>query len=97
DGVRRPPALIQEIAFASDTPYETRLDAPAPQGGDLLVPPEVARACRSGLGAVVERGTAARLRGAFVYSTGPPIWVGGKTGTGENRSDPLGRGTRTMC
>ncbi|HYJ32738.1 MAG TPA: transglycosylase domain-containing protein [Candidatus Binatia bacterium] len=96
DGVRRPPALIQEIAFASDTPYETRLDAPAPQGGDLLVPPEVARAARSVLGDVVERGTAARLRGAFVDSTGAPIWVGGKTGTGDNRFDTFGRGRRLL-
>jgi membrane peptidoglycan carboxypeptidase len=96
DGVRRPPALIQEISFASDTPYETRLDAPAPQGGDLLVPPEVARAARSVLGAVVERGTAARLNGAFVDSTGAPIWVGGKTGTGDNRFDTFGRGRRLI-
>jgi len=96
DGVRRPPALIQEISFASDTPYETTLDAPAPSGGDLLVPPEVARAARAVLGDVVERGTAARLRGAFVDSTGAPIWVGGKTGTGDNRFDTFGRGRRLL-
>jgi membrane peptidoglycan carboxypeptidase len=96
DGVRRPPALIQEIAFASGTPYETTLEAPAPSGGNLLLPPEVARAARSVLGDVVERGTAARLRGAFVDSTGAPIWVGGKTGTGDNRFDTFGRGRRLL-
>jgi len=96
DGVRRPPALIQEISFASDTPYETNLQAPAPSGGDLMVPPEVARAARGLLGDVVERGTAARLRGAFVDSTGAPIWIGGKTGTGDNRFDTFGRGRRLL-
>lgn len=96
DGVRRPPALIQEISFANDTPYQTTLEAPAPSGGNLLVPPEVARAARSVLGDVVERGTAARLRGAFVDSTGAPIWVGGKTGTGDNRFDTFGRGRRLL-
>lgn len=96
DGVRRPPALIREIAFASGTPYETTLQAPSPQPGDLMVPPEVARATRSVLGAVVERGTAARLRGAFVDSTGAPVWLGGKTGTGDNRFDTFGRGRRLL-
>lgn len=96
DGVRRPPALIQQIEFANATPYETTMDAAAPSGGDLLIPPEVARAARSVLGDVVERGTAARLKGAFVDSTGAPIWVGGKTGTGDNRFDTFGRGRRLI-
>jgi len=96
DGVRRPPALIQEISFAENTPYQTTMDAPQPAGGELLIRPEVARAARSVLGDVVQRGTAARLRGAFVDSTGAPIWLGGKTGTGDNRFDTFGRGRRLL-
>jgi hypothetical protein len=61
-----------------------------------VVPPVGARPARSVLGAVVERGTAARLHGAFVDSTGAPIWVGGKTGTGDNRFDTFGRGRRLI-
>ncbi|MGE5179443.1 MAG: transglycosylase domain-containing protein [Bacteroidota bacterium] len=96
DGVRRPPELIRQISFAEETPYETVMDAPYPRGGTLLVPPEVARAARQVLGGVVERGTAARLKGAFVDSTGAPIWVGGKTGTGDNRFETFGRGRRLI-
>jgi membrane peptidoglycan carboxypeptidase len=96
DGVRRPPALIQQISFAADTPYETTLEAPAPSSADLLMPPEVARATRAVLGEVVERGTAARLRGVFVDSTGAPIWLGGKTGTGDNRFEKFGRGRQLL-
>jgi membrane peptidoglycan carboxypeptidase len=96
DGVRRPPALIQQISFAAETPYETTLEAPAPSSADLLMPPEVARATRAVLGEVVERGTAARLRGVFVDSTGAPIWLGGKTGTGDNRFEKFGRGRQLL-
>lgn len=96
DGVRRPPALIQQISFAADTPYETTLEAPVPSSADLLMPPEVARATRAVLGEVVERGTAARLRGVFVDSTGAPIWLGGKTGTGDNRFEKFGRGRQLL-
>jgi membrane peptidoglycan carboxypeptidase len=96
DGVRRPPALIQQISFAEDTPYETTLEAPAPSSADLVMPPEVARATRAVLGEVVERGTAGRLRGVFVDSTGAPVWLGGKTGTGDNRFDTYGRGRQLL-
>jgi membrane peptidoglycan carboxypeptidase len=96
DGVRRPPALIQKVSFAGETPYETTMDAPGPAAGDLLIPPEVARATRAVLGEVVQRGTAGRLRGAFVDSTGAPVWLGGKTGTGDNRFETYGRGRRLI-
>jgi membrane peptidoglycan carboxypeptidase len=96
DGVRRPPALIQQISFADETPYETTLEAPAPASADLLMPPEVARATRGVLGEVVNRGTAGRLHGVFVDSTGAPVWLGGKTGTGDNRFETYGRGRRLL-
>ncbi|HLQ67144.1 MAG TPA: transglycosylase domain-containing protein [Candidatus Limnocylindrales bacterium] len=96
DGVRRPPMLIRQVSFADDTPYETTLDAPVPDAGKLLIPPEVAQAARGVLGEVVQRGTAARLRGVFVDSTGAPIWLGGKTGTGDNRFVTYGSGRRVL-
>jgi membrane peptidoglycan carboxypeptidase len=96
DGVRRQPMLIQQVSFADGTPYETTLDAPASGSGNLIIAPEVAQATREVLGAVVQRGTAARLRGAFVDSTGAPIWLGGKTGTGDNRFETYGSGRRVL-
>lgn len=45
---------------------------------------------------VVERGTAVRARGAFTDSTGTPLVMGGKTGTGDNRiRTTLRSGART--
>lgn len=96
DGVRRPPSMIQQVSFAESTPYQTTLEAPQPAPGTLVVPPEVARAARGVLGDVVQRGTAARLRGVFVDSTGAPVWVGGKTGTGDNRFETYGRGRQLL-
>jgi membrane peptidoglycan carboxypeptidase len=96
DGVRRPPTLIQQVSFGDGTPYQTTLDAPASGSGSLIIAPEVAMATRGVLGQVVQRGTAARLRGAFVDSTGAPIWLGGKTGTGDNRFETYGAGRRVL-
>ena len=45
----------------------------------------MARAVKGALEAVVERGTARGLRGAFARGNGARLAVGGKTGTGDNR------------
>ena len=47
------------------------------------------------MGVVVE-GTATRLRGAYPAANGTLLPVGGKTGTGDNRLDRLGRGGRLI-
>ena len=61
-----------------------------------MLEPAVARVTRRVLSDVVETGTAARLRGAFTDSTGAPVWLGGKTGTGDNRFQLHGRGRRLV-
>ncbi len=89
DGVRRPTLSIQELRFASDTPYHTVFQ-PAPGSGERMLPVPVARALRRVLAEVVESGTARRVAGAFQEPGGKPIVVGGKTGSGDNRFDTFG-------
>ena len=84
-GVRYPATRIESMTFGAGTPYETRL-VRAPSTGERVLRPEIARAIRPELIGIVEGGTAVRLKGAFKAPDGTPIPVGGKTGTGDNRS-----------
>jgi len=85
DGVRRPTSSIEALRFAPETPYHTVFQ-PAPGTGERVLPVPVARALRRALAEVVESGTARRVAGAFEEPGGKPIVVGGKTGSGDNRS-----------
>jgi hypothetical protein len=96
DGERRQTKLVERLRFGPGTPYETAFDAPATSPGETVLEPAVARVARRVLAEVVESGTAARLRGAFTDSTGQPVWIGGKTGTGDNRYERFGRGHRLI-
>jgi len=89
-GIKYPVARIDELHFASGTPYETLLRWNEFAGQQVLAP-EITSVVRSALIEVVERGTAQQIRGAFVRNNGTPISVGGKTGTGDNRHDTYGR------
>ncbi len=89
-GVRYPVVRIDELHFASGTPYETLLQRKESEGERVLAP-EIASVARSALIDVAEKGTAEQIRGAFVRSDGTPVAVGGKTGTGDNRYDVFGR------
>jgi len=40
---------------------------------------------------VVDAGTARRLAGSFTLADGSPLVMGGKTGTGDNRIETVGR------
>ncbi len=73
------------MTFGAGTPYETRL-ARVPSAGEQVLRREIAQLLRPELVGIVEGGTAVRLKGAFRYPDGTPIPVGGKTGTGDNRS-----------
>lgn len=84
DGVRLPVVRVDEVALATDTPYETVLER-TPAGGERVLAPEVAAVARDALVDVVERGTARRARGSLVDASGAPLRLGGKTGTGDNR------------
>ncbi|HEX2770391.1 MAG TPA: hypothetical protein VHN12_14030, partial [Geobacteraceae bacterium] len=89
-GVRYPVARIDELHFASGTPYETLLHRKEFEGQKVLSS-EIATVARSALIDVAEGGTAQQIRGAYVRSDGSPVAVGGKTGTGDNRHYVFGR------
>ncbi|MEI8081103.1 MAG: S16 family serine protease [Actinomycetes bacterium] len=84
-GVRYPSTRIESMTFGAGTPYETRL-ARSPSVGERVLRHEIAAAIRPELIGIVEGGPAVRLKGAFKGPDGTPIAVGGKTGTGDNRS-----------
>ncbi len=90
DGVRVPNLWLDRLAFAVDTPYETRL-AYSPGDGERVLPSEVAQVARAALARVVEGGSAQRLRGAFTRPDGTPLTMGGKTGTGDHRFETYGK------
>ncbi len=89
DGVRKPTIRMSRLRFASTTPYETTME-PISSEGTRVAPKAVARAILPVLAQVVEGGTAVRLAGAFKIG-GKPLVVGGKTGSGDNRFDAVGR------
>ncbi len=86
NGVKLPAVSIRKLSFAVGTPYET-VFVHKPMQGERLLPAELTQVVRRALQGVVERGTAARLRGAFKDARGNPIIMGGKTGTGDHRFD----------
>lgn len=91
DGVRQPMLRLTRLHFGEGTPYETEM-APRAGTGVQVMRPEVARALRGALAAVVDGGTARRLSGAFKDADGKKLVTGGKTGSGDNRFKTFGRG-----
>ena len=95
DGQRFPSVRVDSLHFASDTPYETKLERRVPEP-EQVVSLELSAVVRDVLHDVVERGTAVRARGAITAADGTPLPIGGKTGTGDNRVHSTGpNGTRT--
>jgi membrane peptidoglycan carboxypeptidase len=94
-GVRFPMLRVERLRFAAGTPYETVLE-PKQQSGQRVMEPEVARALQDVLSGVVENGTASRVAHVFAQQDGTPIMVGGKTGSGDNRHETVGRGGYRM-
>jgi membrane peptidoglycan carboxypeptidase len=90
DGVRRASMSLTQIHFAPGTPYETVLERRA-EKGEIVLPPEVARAARNAMAEVVAHGTARRLHGVFKDPDGKLITMGGKTGSGDNRVQSFNR------
>lgn len=95
DGVELPTVEIENLNFAADTPYETRM-ALNPSAPKRVFAPEVVRTARRALMSVVSEGTGARFRGAYVAPDGSPLIVGGKTGTGDNRFKSFTAGKRLV-
>lgn len=94
-GVRKPILRIQDLHFAAQTPYETRLQRKE-MAGEVVLAPEVADAVIDAARQVVASGTAKRVDGAFVRADGTVLPVGGKTGTGDQRYDVYGPGGRLL-
>ena len=84
DGLRYPVTRIQELRFASGTPFETLMRA-RPGLGKQVLSPVIAQKLRQELVGVVEHGTARRAFQSVVLPNGSLMEVGGKTGTGDNR------------
>ncbi len=90
DGIRLPVERIDYLHFAKGTPFETTF-ATIPTKGERILPSEVATALRGALGRVVDAGTARRIAGSFQLADGTLLKMGGKTGTGDNRLEKVGR------
>lgn len=95
DGVRYPVIRVEELHFADNTPFETRMER-IPSQGVRVLSPEVARVARAALVDVVESGTARRVRGAVTRPDGSVVPMGGKTGTGDNRYNVYSAGGRLV-
>lgn len=91
DGVRYPSLRVRQLHFGEGTPVET-IVRPAEGNGIRVLPSAVAAAVRKELVGVVENGTARRAYGALHLGDGRPLDIGGKTGTGDNRSEVYGPG-----
>ncbi|MEG3026329.1 MAG: penicillin-binding transpeptidase domain-containing protein, partial [Aeromonas sp.] len=89
-GIRAPTQRIEYLSFAKGTPFATVFE-PANVQGSRVMAPEVAQALRNALSKVVEGGTARRIAGAFALPNGTILPMGGKTGTGDNRLETVGR------
>jgi membrane peptidoglycan carboxypeptidase len=94
-GVRLPTTRIDELHFASATPYDTVFTY-APPAPRRVLAPEIAATVRDALMGVVGNGTAERLRNVYHDRAGNPVPVGGKTGTGDNRFEQFGRGGQVI-
>jgi len=89
DGIRRPTVRIDELRFAANTPFETRLQR-QPEAGERVMPVEVAQVTRRALLRVVNSGTARRIKDTYRDHDENTLAVGGKTGTGDHRSKQIG-------
>lgn len=94
-GMRHPSVLINRLHFAENTPYETVFTL-ADTTSRRLLPPEVCQVAREALFDIVENGTAVRGRRAFPAPGGGWLPLGGKTGTGDQRFETIGRGGQVL-
>lgn len=96
DGVRYPLVRLDELHFASETPYDVTLQRTATSPGERVLKPEVAQALKGAMSMVVSSGTARRVHEAFRRSDGAAYVIGGKTGTGDHRHETYGPGGQVI-
>jgi hypothetical protein len=94
-GVRKPDLRATRLHFAEGTPYETVME-PVPAQGEQVLSPAVSKAMLPVMAQVVEGGTAVRLNKAITDGK-QPLTVGGKTGSGDNRYNAVGRGGQVIA
>jgi membrane peptidoglycan carboxypeptidase len=94
-GLKQPTTDIERVHFAAGTPYDTEMGY-RPKAAERVMSPAVAATLRRALAGVVEKGTATRLRGAYVRPDGARLPIGGKTGTGDNRFETFAPGHRLI-
>jgi membrane peptidoglycan carboxypeptidase len=95
-GLKLPNIDLEELGFATGTPYETQMGI-QPRAATRVLAPEVAMTLRRALEGVVARGTGRRLQGLFRTATGEAVAIGGKTGTGDNRYESFDLGRRLIA
>lgn len=91
DGRRLPATMLDSVQFAVGSPYEVKLKK-QPAAGEQVLAPEIAATARKALALVVSDGTARRIKGTLDEPGQPPLVIGGKTGTGDNRLNTYTRG-----
>jgi membrane peptidoglycan carboxypeptidase len=96
DGVRYPLVRLDELHFASETPFDVTLRRTANSDGERVLKPEVAQALKGAMSMVVSSGTARRVYQAFRRSDGSAYVIGGKTGTGDHRHETYGPGGQVI-
>lgn len=94
-GVRLPTFRVEELRFAGDTPFETRMVREGATG-ERVMTLEVAQVLREAMVDVVANGTGRRVGGVLHNKDGSALTVGGKTGTGDNRYRVFGSGGRLV-
>ncbi len=95
DGVELPTYRVEELRFAEETPYETRMERVG-AAGERVMPTQVARVLRGAMEDVVQNGTGRRTLGAVRGPDGEPLTIGAKTGTGDNRFRVFAPGGRLV-
>jgi|GEM_PF-164727 len=92
DGMRFPLVRLEQLHFAAETPYETKLERGQTPQGERVLKAEVAHALKRAMQNVVESGTARRVFNTYVRSDKKSYVIGGKTGTGDHRYETFGPG-----
>jgi membrane peptidoglycan carboxypeptidase len=97
DGMRYPLVRLDNLHFASETPYDVTLERTPHSEDERVLTSEVANALKGAMSMVVSSGTARRVYQAFKRSDGAPYVIGGKTGTGDHRHETYGPGGQVIA
>jgi len=94
-GMRVPAIRLDELHFATGTPWETLLRYRG-MNAERVLPGEITDVLKAALLDVVGKGTAIRLAKGLQPAAGVTIPVGGKTGTGDHRTEEFDAAGRQL-